>query len=180
MLPACFSSFSTFRVSFFASSSSSLQLVLLQHRRPPCPKDTKPPAPKPRAAKPAKTKKSRHIVKTRLAPEFVHFFKQNDTFSVAPVSSQKDGPIKNGVFLDISLCVAPPQKHVRRTRVCHRGVWRARISIRGFKLHHKTRVQMAVATCVSGQGTQAKTSWPTVTVGAKRLNKCKRRLVNLR
>ena len=53
------------------------------------------------------------------------------------------------------------------------------ISVRGDKQQHTT-VNMddsGGGDVYSRHGIQVKTSWPTVTVGAKRLNKSKRRLI---
>ena len=133
----------------------------------------------PEPPNPQRPKKSQHIVKTKLAPEFVHFFKQRDTSCGTNIS-----------FLTV-LCVWLLLKSTcARTRVSHRGVcgtlrafFSLCTSIRGRQTttrNHKTRVQVAVATCVQDMGTRRKTSLPTVTVGAKRLNKGKRRLINLR
>ena len=72
-------------------------------------------APKPRAAKPAKTekKKSRHIVKSRMAPEFVLIF-ETKWYILWYQYFPERWSLPKAVFLDNSSCVAPPQKHVRK------------------------------------------------------------------
>ena len=113
-----FSSFFCFSgVLFRPFSSILLQLVLLQHRRPPCPKDTKKKKNRTEAqsrqTRKDQKKKSRHIVKSRMAPEFVLIFETKWYILWYQYFPRKMVPSK-AVFLDNSSCVAPPQKHVRK------------------------------------------------------------------
>ena len=109
-LPACFRVCLLFGCPFSPPPHAfSNSLCCCNTAGPPCPRETKQLPAKPRAAKPAKTKKSRHIVTTRLTPVFVHFFKQHYTIFGTIILQRNMVPIK-ALFLDNSFCVRHPSK----------------------------------------------------------------------
>ena len=95
--------------------------MLLQHRRPPCPKDTKPPAPKARAAKPAKTKQGPRRENEVGSRSSSIYFTLNDTFFGTSMFPER-WSLKKLYFLSIlrvrSSSKAHAQGHAFIIRAC--------------------------------------------------------------